>query len=92
MVSNRPATSPIADARSGPEKIGNVTNVPTAGIVTKVGRKVPRIEPTVLQADSRPTTEALFPSESAANLLRPGVTVPSRNSGGTKIGMQLTRR
>ena len=77
-------------ASNSPENTRNVTNVPTAGMVTKVGRNVPRIEPTVLQADSRPTTDALSSSESVANLLSAGVTVPSRNSGGTKMTIQQT--
>lgn len=69
-------------------RLRKLTNVPTAGMVTKVGRNAPRIEPIVLQAESWPTTEALSSSEVVANLLRPAVTVPSRNSGGTKIMAQ----
>ena len=38
-----------------PEKIRNVTAVPTVGIVIKVGAKVPMILPTVLNAPSVPT-------------------------------------
>lgn len=60
-------------------------------MVTNVGRKVPSIDPMVLQALSLPTTVALSSSESVAFLTRPGVTVPSRNSGGTKTIMQLMK-
>ena len=64
-----------------PPKIRKVTAVPTVGIVTKVGRKVPRMLPIVLQAPSRPTVRPLSSRLSTVALTRQGVTVPSRNRG-----------
>ena len=71
--------------KSIPEKIRKVTDVPTAGIVTKVGRKVPIMLPTVLKAPSVPTVLPLSSRLSTVYLARLGVTVPSRKSGKTKI-------
>ena len=68
-----------------------MTAVPTAGIVTKVGRKVPRMLPIVLQAPSRPTVRPLSSRLSTVTFTSEGVTVPSRNSGKTKISMQDTK-
>ena len=64
-----------------PEKMRKVTAVPTAGMVTKVGRKVPRMLPMVLQAPSLPTVRPLSSSDSTVAFTSEGVTVPSRNSG-----------
>ena len=71
-----------------PEKMRKVTAVPTAGIVTKVGRKVPRMLPTVLQAPRRPTVRPLSSRLPTVAFTSEGVTVPSRKSGKTKISMQ----
>jgi len=68
-------------ASSTPENIRKVTEVPTAGMVTKVGRKVPSMLPTVLAAPSRPTVLPESSRESTAYFTRDGVTVPSRNRG-----------
>ena len=60
-------------------------------MVTKVGTKVPMMLPMVLKAPSVPTTFPLssrFPTE---YLAREGVTVPSRNSGKTKMTMQAAK-
>lgn len=64
-----------------PEKSRKVTEVPTAGMVTKVGRKVPRMLPTVLNASMLPTIRPLSSRESVVYFTREGVTVPSRNRG-----------
>ena len=45
---------------STPEKIRNVTAVPTEGIVTKVGKKVPIMLPMVFRAFSSPTVFPLL--------------------------------
>ena len=68
-----------------------MTEVPTAGIVTKVGRKVPRMLPTVLQAPRRPTVRPPSSRLSVAAFTSEGVTVPSRNSGKTNSSMQETK-
>ena len=47
--------------------------------------------PIVLKALSRPTTAPLSSSESIVYLTSEGVTVPSRNSGKTKITMQARK-
>ena len=75
-------------ASSTPANSRKVTDVPTVGMVTKVGRKVPRMLPTVLQAPRRPTVRPPSSSVSTAALVREGVTVPSRNRGKTKITRQ----
>ena len=61
--------------------------MPTVGIVTKVGRKVPMILPIVLKAFKFPTTRPLCSRLSVAYFTSDGVTVPSKNSGATKIAM-----
>ena len=73
-----------------PAKIRKVTLVPTAGILMKVGTKVPMILPIVLKALSFPTTLPESSRLSTENLTREGVTVPSKNKGNTKITMQAT--
>ena len=70
------------------EKIRKVILVPTAGMVTKVGRKVPRILPIVLQAPSLPTTMPLSSRLPTVALTSAGVTVPRRKSGKTNRRMQ----
>ena len=75
-----------------PEKIRNVTAVPTAGIVTKVGKNVPRILPTVLKAPRLPTTLPPSSRLSTVYFTREGVTVPSRNSGNTNTIMQERKK
>ena len=62
--------------------------VPTAGMLIKVGTKVPIILPIVLKALSFPTTLPESSRLSTENLTREGVTVPKRNRGKTKIIMQ----
>ena len=74
-----------AIARRIPENIKNVTAVPTAGIVTKVGRKVPIMLPTVLKAPSIPTVLPLSSLPVTVYRTREGVQVPSRKQGNTKI-------
>ena len=71
-----------------PEKIRNVMEVPTAGMVTKVGTKVPMMLPTVLNAPRVPTVCPLSSRLSTEYFTREGVTVPSKNKGNTKITMQ----
>ena len=78
----------IASASRIPAKIRNVMEVPTAGIVTKVGTKVPMMLPLVLNAFSMPTVFPLSPRSSTVNFTSDGVTVPRRNSGNTKTTMQ----
>ena len=68
-----------------------VIAVPTAGMVTKVGTKVPMMLPMVLAAPREPTTRALSSRFSMVYLAREGVTVPSRNRGKTKITMQAAK-
>ena len=62
--------------------------VPTAGIVTKVGTKVPMILPMVLKAPSVPTVFPLSSRLSTVYFTSDGVTVPSKNRGNTKITIQ----
>ena len=71
-----------------PAKIRKLTEVPTAGMVRKVGTKVPMMLPTVLAAPSVPTMPALSSRLSMVYLASDGVTVPSRKRGNTKITMQ----
>ena len=78
----------IPRIRSTPEKIRKVTLVPTVGIVTNVGRKVPIMLPTVLNASSLPTVLPLSSIEPIVYLTSEGVTVPSRKRGKTNITMQ----
>lgn len=74
-----------------PENSRKVTAVPTAGMVTKVGRKVPRMLPMVLQAPRVPTTLPLSSRLSTMYFTREGVTVPSRNRGKTKMTIQAQK-
>ena len=60
-------------------------------MVTKVGTKVPMMLPMVLAAPRAPTTLALSSRSSMVYLARDGVTVPSRNSGKTKMTMQAAK-
>ena len=69
-------------------KIRNVTAVPAAGIVTKVGTNVPMILPMVLQAPSFPTVLPLSSRLETVQRTSDGVTVPRRNSGNTNRTMQ----
>ena len=62
--------------------------VPTAGIVTKVGTNVPIMLPIVLNAPSVPTVFPLSSRLSTEYFTRDGVTVPSKNKGNTKITIQ----
>ena len=68
----------------------NVIEVPTAGIVTKVGTNVPIMLPIVLNAPSVPTVFPLSSRLSTEYFTRDGVTVPSKNSGNTKITIHAT--
>ena len=63
-------------------------DVPTDGIVINVGRKVPRMLPTVLNAFNMPTVFPLSVRLSIVYLTKEGVTVPSKNNGNTKIAIQ----
>ena len=71
-----------------PENIRKVMEVPTAGMVTKVGRNVPIILPTVLNAPRLPTVLPLSSRLSTVYFARDGVTVPSKNKGNTNNTMQ----
>ena len=66
-------------------------DVPTAGIVTKVGTKVPIILPIVLNAPNVPTVFPLSSKLSTEYFARDGVTVPSKNNGNTKITIHATK-
>ena len=63
----------------------NELDVPMNGMVKKVGRNVPIIEPIVLSASSKPITlpDTFSPKE---YLIRDGVTFPKKRSGGTIYG------
>ena len=74
-----------------PANIRKVTLVPTAGMLTKVGTKVPMILPMVLLAFSLPTTLPLSSKLSTENLTNEGVTVPSKNNGYTNIIIQAAK-
>ena len=74
-----------------PAKIRKVMEVPTEGMVMKVGTKVPMMEPMVLDAFKRPTVLALSSRLDMVYLTRHGVVVPSRKSGKTKMTMQQTK-
>lgn len=69
----------------------NVMDVPTAGIVTKVGTNVPIMLPIVLNAPNVPTVFPLSSRLSTEYFARDGVTVPSKNSGNTKITIHATK-
>lgn len=71
-----------------PAKIKKVTEVPTAGMETKVGTKVPMMLPMVLKAPSVPTMLPLSERLCTVYFAKEGVTVPNRKSGNTKITMQ----
>ncbi len=71
-----------------PEKIKNVMDVPTDGIVTNVGKNVPKILPMVFEAFNIPTVFPLSSKLSTVYFTKDGVTVPSKNSGKTKIAIQ----
>ena len=81
----------IESSRRIPAKIKNVHAVPTAGMLMKVGTKVPIMLPTVLKAFRFPTVRPLSFKLSIVYLTREGVTVPSRNSGNTKMTMQAAK-
>ena len=68
----------------------NVAEVPTKGIVTNVGRNVPIMLPTVLQASIIPVVLPFSSRLPTANLTRFGVTIPKTSSGNTKTSIQLT--
>ena len=74
-----------------PAKIRKVMAVPTAGMETKVGTKVPIIEPMVLAAFSLPTTVPLSSMLLTVYLTSEGVTVPSKKSGKTNTTMQAAK-
>ncbi len=60
-------------------------------MVTKVGRKVPRMLPMVLKAPRAPTIFPLSSRLPTVYLARQGVTVPSKNRGNTKITIQAIK-
>ena len=66
-------------------------DVPTAGIVTKVGTKVPMMLPTVLNAPSVPMILPLSSSESVVYLASDGVTVPKRKRGNTNTTIHAAK-
>ena len=72
-------------------KIRNVTDVPTAGIETKVGTKVPIMLPIVLNAPRVPTILPLSERLCTVYFARDGVTVPRRKSGNTKITIHAAK-
>ncbi len=72
-----------------PANIKNVIDVPTAGIETNVGTKVPIMLPIVLNAPSVPMVLPLSSRLPTAYFARDGVTVPSKNNGNTNIIIQL---
>ena len=74
-----------------PAKIRNVIAVPTVGIVTKVGRKVPMMLPIVFSAPSLPTVLPLSSRLPTVYFTSEGVTVPSRSSGNTNRIMQAAK-
>ena len=72
-------------------KVKKVQAVPMVGMVKKVGKKVPRIDPTVPKASKIPTTlPEVFP-EVWAYLMSEGVTVPSNNNGGMNKMKQVKK-
>ncbi len=74
-----------------PANSRKVMDVPTAGMVTKVGTKVPMMLPMVLKAPRVPTMRPLSSKLSTEYFAREGVTVPNRNRGNTKITMQAAK-
>lgn len=75
----------IDKIRRIPAKIKNVTDVPTAGMVTKVGIKVPIMLPMVLNAPNVPDILPLSSRLFTVYLINDGVTVPSKKRGNTNI-------
>ena len=81
----------FSQTRFGTDKINtgqqkqNVIEVPTEGIVTKVGRNVPNILPIVFDAFNIPTVLPLSERLSTVYFTKEGVTVPKRKRGNTKI-------
>lgn len=77
-----------------PAKIRKVIDVPTAGIVTNVGTKVPIMLPIVLNAPSVPTVFPLSSRLLTEYLTSDGVTVPSKklattsSTGGLLLALQ----
>ena len=69
-------------------KMRKVRAVPTAGMVTKVGRKVPMMLPMVFSASSSPSVLPLSSRLSVVYFISEGVTVPSSISGNTKSARQ----
>ena len=80
-----------AMASKMPAKIKKVQEVPTVGIVIKVGAKVPMMEPIVLRAFSSPTIFPLSSKLAIEYLTREGETVPSSISGKTNRAIQEKR-
>ena len=78
-------------ARRIPAKIRNVMDVPTAGILINVGTKVPMMLPMVFDALRFPTIFPLSSRLSTVYFTRDGVTVPSKNSGNTKMIMHAAK-
>ena len=72
-------------------KIRNVRAVPTAGMVTKVGRKVPMMLPMVFSASSSPRVLPLSSRLSVVYFISEGETVPSSISGKTNSTRQEHR-
>ena len=70
--------------------ITKVIEVPTYGIVTKVGKNVPIMLPTVLQASMIPQVLPFSSRLVTAYFTRFGVTIPKTISGNTNTSMQLT--
>ena len=69
----------------------NVAAVPTAGMVIKVGTKVPMMLPIVLSALRRPTVLPVSSRLSTVNFVSDGVTVPSRTQGKANITRQAAK-
>ena len=76
--------------RRMPANIKKVIDEPTAGMVTKVGTKVPIILPIVLKAPSVPDIFPLSSRLLTVYLINEGVTVPSKKRGNTNIIMHVT--
>ncbi|OPZ34407.1 MAG: hypothetical protein BWY98_01081 [Tenericutes bacterium ADurb.BinA155] len=72
-------------------KIRKVKAVPIVGIVKKVGRNVPRIDPTVPKASKIPTTRPEVEPSFCAYLIKEGVTIPNKSSGGIKRMMHVKK-
>ena len=74
-----------------PAKIKNVIEVPTAGMLIKVGTNVPMMLPMVLAALRFPTSFPLSSRLSTVYFTSEGVTVPSKKRGNTKITIHATK-